>query len=268
MKSQADDAHAYFEQQVDDMNAGSHVPGGAATVGYGLWALSLDQRPRDETTTAMVNYLLQVQGVARLRDGVRPERTAVDSGRWIASCRRAPLQASMVADTVLSLMGIERYASEQQRPRAAIARAAADKWLASVALTSLQDRLWRLYGLHQLGGDDEQKRAVREAVLVAQQDDGGWAETHKRPTDAFSTGQTIFMLCAAGTTPDHPAITRGRDFLLRSQHADGSWEFESHTKPVQPFFDNGDPHGKNQFISVAATAWATSALVHLMPQSE
>jgi len=268
MKSQADTAHSYFEQRVEDMNAGSHVPGGAATVGYGLWALSLDLRPSDETTTAMVNYLLQVQGVVRLRDGGRSERTTLNSGRWIASCRRAPLQASMVGDTVLSLMGIERYASEEQRPHAAIARTAAEKWLASVSLISQQDRLWRLYGLHHLGGDGEIKRLVRDAILVAQQDDGGWAETDERPSDAFSTGQTIFMLCNTGTTPDDPAVTRGRDFLLRTQHADGSWKFESHVRPVQPFFDNGDPHGKHQFISVAATAWATSALVHLMPKTE
>lgn len=80
----------------------------------------------------------------------------------------------MVGDTVLSLMGIERYASEEQRPRAAIARTAADSWLASVSLTSQKDRLWRLWGLHHLGGDDEIKRLVREAILVAQQEDGGW----------------------------------------------------------------------------------------------
>ena len=26
------------------------------------------------------------------------------------------------------------------------------------------------------------------------------------------------------------------------------------------FFDNGDPYGKNQFISISATSWATAAL--------
>ncbi len=266
MKSQADTAHSYFEQRIDDMNVGLHVPGGAATVGYGLWALSLDQRPSDQTTTAMVNYLLQIQGVARLRDNRRSDPTQLNSGRWIASCRRAPLQASMVGDTVLSLIGIEQYASEEQRPRAAIARAAADRWLAGVPLTSQQDRLWRLWGLQHLGGDDDIKRIVREAILVAQRNDGGWAEADDRPSDALSTGQTIFMLCNAGVLPDDPAITRGCDFLLRTQFADGSWKFESHAKPVQPFFDNGDPHGKDQFISVAATAWATSALVQLIPK--
>jgi N-acyl-D-amino-acid deacylase len=37
--------------------------------------------------------------------------------------------------------------------------------------------------------------------------------------------------------------------LLREQWADGSWRVESFAKPVQPPYDNGDPHGKHQFVS-------------------
>ncbi|WP_218933138.1 prenyltransferase/squalene oxidase repeat-containing protein [Roseimaritima multifibrata] len=268
MEEQADATHAYFEPRIDDMNVGAHVPGGAATVGYGLWALSLDKRPPDATTMAMVSYLLQIQGVARLKDRQGEENRKVSHGRWIASCRRAPMQASVVADTVLALMGIERYASQEQRARAAKARADADRWLDSVPLTSQQDRLWRLWGLHHLGGEETSKARVLKAVLAAQNKDGGWGETSELLSDTFSTGQTIFMLCDTGTALDDPAITSGRDFLLRTQQTDGSWKFVSHAIPAQQFFDNGDPHGKNQFISVAATAWATSALIQLMPQPE
>lgn len=266
MEEQAEATYAYFQPRIDDMNVGAHVPGGAATVGYGLWALSLDKRPPDATTAAMVNYLLQIQGVARLKDRRGQENSKVSRGRWIASCRRAPMQASMVGDTVLSLIGIESYASEEQRPRVATARAAADKWLESVPLASQQDRLWRLWGLHHLGGEEASKARVLKAVFAAQNKDGGWGETSELPSDTFSTGQTIFMLCYTGTASDDPAITGGRDFLLRTQQTDGSWKFVSHAIPAQPFFDNGDPHGKNQFISVAATAWATAALIQLMPQ--
>jgi hypothetical protein len=31
------------------------------------------------------------------------------------------------------------------------------------------------------------------------------------------------------------------------------------------FFDNGDPHGKSQFISFAATGWAVLALLETVP---
>ncbi len=85
---------------------------------FGFWALSLDQRPADKTTTSMVTYLLQIQGVARQRDR-KPDspRRRLEDGHWQASCRRAPMQASLIGDTVLVLMGLEKYATPEQRPQ-------------------------------------------------------------------------------------------------------------------------------------------------------
>lgn len=268
-KSLADHAHAYFAGRADDMDEGVHVPGGAASVGYGLWALSLDDRPADDVTTAMVTYLLKVQGSARLKDREPSNLTKLNDGRWLASCRRAPMQASMVGDTVLVLIGLQRYAAPEQQLQTAKARAAAERWLKSVSLETQQDRLWRLWGLHELGSDGETLHKVRVEILAAQRDDGGWAETLERASDAYSTGQTLFMLCRTGQAErdpsSDPALERAAAYLLRTQHADGSWLFESHVKPVQPYFDNGDPHGKNQFISTAATAWATAGLAQMLP---
>jgi len=268
LKLQTDLTLGYFLQRIDDMNAGKHVPGGAASVGYGLWALKLAEHPPDETTTAMVNYLLKIQGVVRLKEGKPSKLTELDDGRWIASCRRAPMQASVIGDTVLSLMGIHHYATDKQQPRAKKAKLGAEKWLASAKLLNQQDRLWRLWGLHHLHADEDAKRSLQADILNTQQDDGGWGETIDRPSEPFSTGQTIYMLCRTGTSPADPALVRGCAFLMNSQYPDGSWLFESHVKPVQPFFDNGDPHGKNQFISVAATAWATSALLQVVPKRD
>ena len=56
------------------------------------------------------------------------------------------------------------------------------------------------------------------------------------------------------------AIKRARSYLIRTQKKDGSWFVKSRSKPIQKFFDNGDPHGKDQFISISATSWATAAL--------
>ncbi len=47
-------------------------------------------------------------------------------------------------------------------------------------------------------------------------------------SDTYSTGQTLFMLLKTGTAADHPAIVRARDYLLKTQHADGSWLAISH----------------------------------------
>ncbi len=266
LKSQADTTHRYFRDRIEDMDEGDHVPGGAATTAFGFWALSLDERPSDQTTTAMVTYLLQIQGVARLSDRKPGSRPKLEDGRWLATCRRAPMQASVVGDTVLVLIGLEKYATPEQQPRVTHAREAAEKWLAQMPLKTQQDRVWRLWGLHHLGGDAARKRSVEAAILSAQRDDGGWAEDDDRQSDAYSSAQTLFMLCQTGTAQDSVAALRARDYLLKAQLADGSWLVESHVKSkAQPYFENGDPHGEHQFISTAAAAWATAALAQLLP---
>ena len=268
IKAQADFTHKYFEDHIDVMNAGDHVPGGSVTASYGLWALSLADRPADETTTAMVGYLLKVQGVVRLKDAGTGEARVPKDGRWMTSCHRPPLQSSQVGMTVLALIGMQRYATDEQRPLLSAARERAEKWLADAPLKSQEDRIWRLWGLHQLDGDAGAKSlaATRAAILAAQREDGGWPQTDKLPSDAFSTGQTIFMFCQTGTSPRDPAVQRAAKFLLSTQHADGSWLVESRVKPVQTYFDNGDPHGKHQFLSTAATAWATTGLAQLLTE--
>jgi N-acyl-D-amino-acid deacylase len=60
------------------------------------------------------------------------------------------------------------------------------------------------------------------------------------------------------------AVRRAVEYLAKTQHADGSWFVATRAKPVQVFFDNGDPHGKSQFISIAATGFSTAALARFV----
>ena len=115
------------------------------------------------------------------------------------------------------------------------------------------------------GGEVATIEATRAAIFKNQRADGGWSETDDRQSDAYSTGETLFVLLQTGTPATEPAVLRTRDYLIQTQHADGSWLVETHVKPVQTFFENGDPHGKHQFLSTAATAWATAALTQLLP---
>jgi hypothetical protein len=47
---------------------------------------------------------------------------------------------------------------------------------------------------------------------------------------------------------------------MGTQFADGSWYVKRRALPIQPYFESGFPHARNQFISAAATDWATTAL--------
>ena len=72
-------------------------------------------------------------------------------------------------------------------------------------------------------------------------------------------------LTAAGVKPEEEAYQKGVQYLLKTQRDDGGWVVETHSPPVQRFFDNGDPGGKSQFISFPATAWAVMALLEACP---
>jgi ankyrin repeat protein len=120
-----------------------------------------------------------------------------------------------------------------------------------------------LFGLRWAEAPARQIETARNAILRDQRDDGGWAQISTRQSDAYATGQALVTLNqAGGLAVDDPAYRRGIDFLLRTQLPDGTWLVETRrtSSPGLPYFETGFPHGKHQFISYAATAWATMAL--------
>jgi hypothetical protein len=51
------------------------------------------------------------------------------------------------------------------------------------------------------------------------------------------------------------------NYLLANQAAGGSWAVRSRSFPFQKYFESGFPYGNNQWISAAASSWATMALI-------
>ncbi|MFO0965366.1 MAG: hypothetical protein U0793_07245 [Gemmataceae bacterium] len=98
-------------------------------------------------------------------------------------------------------------------------------------------------------------------MLKTQQPGGGWAQTDKLGPDAYATGSALVVLSeVAGLSASEPAYRHGVEFLLKTQLKDGSWHVVSRSKPFQTYFETGFPHGKDQFISAAASGWAATAL--------
>ena len=111
-------------------------------------------------------------------------------------------------------------------------------------------------------------RAAARALVARQRADGGWSQLPYLNSDAYATGQALVALAESGAlTPLDPVYQRGVQFLLKSQLADGSWFVGSRAIAIQPPLDAGFPHGKDQFISAAATNWATQALIHAVAKS-
>ncbi len=244
-REQAEFTHKSFQGELSGLKAGKGVGGKAMTVGYGLWALKLADWKPDEVTEAMVNYLLKTQN---------------EDGHWTGQVVRPPFEESYFTATVLAIQGMKKYATADQKDSTEAAIAKAKNWLTTTPAKDQEDKVFRLWGLSLLGDNPKEFDAARKAVLVSQKENGGWAQTEDMKSDAYATGQTLYILRQVGLEPSNPIYQRGVQFLLLTQEADGSWFVKSRSRPIQTYFDNGDPHGTDQFISTPATAWALAAL--------
>ena len=178
----------------------------------------------------------------------------------IGQVARPPLEESALTATVLAVQGMKRFAVPGQRAQVEAAIAKAKGWLVVASLQNQEDRVARLLGLYLLGARPEEIRSAQAALLANQNEDGGWSQTREMKSDAYATGQTLYLLQTTGLSATDPACERGTRFLLKTQCPDGSWLVVTRSRPVQTYFDNGDPHGTNQFISIPATSWAVAAL--------
>jgi N-acyl-D-amino-acid deacylase len=244
-----------FAPRREQVAKGQGIGGASTTVGYALVALEAAGHPPDETTTAMVRFLLARQ---------RPD------GSWASSANRPPTEASPFTTTAVALRGLIAYgpaedetadAAVKLRAEVAAAVAQGRAWLLRSRPVTTEDQVFRIFGLLAVGADEDVIRAAREQLLAEQQADGGWAQVAGMASDAYATGTALVALRAAGLSARHPAYRKSVQYLLRTQHGDGSWFVETRSRPIQTFFDNGDPGGTSQFLSFVATNWAVLALL-------
>jgi hypothetical protein len=223
------------------------VPGDSDTMAAILNGLAAERYAPDAATDAMVRF-------------VRLQQAA--NGSWVVFAHRPPIEAGSTKVTVESIRALQAYGVGVERPLAAAAIARAASWLAQAQPEQLQDRAYVLLGLHDTGAENSAIAAAAARVTSMQRPDGGWAQIPSLGSDAYATGQAITALLESGARPpSDPAIRRGVQFLVRTQMKDGSWYVARRAIPIQPYFDAGFPHGRDQFISAAATNWAAQALI-------
>ncbi len=126
---------------------------------------------------------------------------------------------------------------------------------------SNEEAVMQLLGLAWAGDRSGRLEALTRGLLAQQAADGGWSQRQGFPSDAYATGQALYALHQAGRMPtSDAAYQRGVKYLLSSRFPDGSWHVKSRAVKFQPYFESGFPHGHDQWISAAGTAWAASAL--------
>ena len=140
--------------------------------------------------------------------------------------------------------------------------AKARSWLLAARPAETVDSAFQLLGLKWAQAEAEDIEQAASRLLRQQREDGGWAQLPTLPSDSYSTGQVLVALPQAGGLPgDAPAYRRGIEFLLQTQLADGSWYVPTRCLPALEYSTSGFPHGRSEFISAAATCWATMALI-------
>ncbi len=227
--------------------------GQVLTAGYALWALEDAGHEPDETTTAVSHYLLEYQSKLE---------------RWSHGGKRPPSSGSDFTATYVALRGLARYATDEQAERHSARKEVVGKWLVGQTPNDTEGLVFQLRSLNVLGNDDGVTKLVQK-LLDRQQKDGGWAQTPKMTSDAYATATVLVALMRdSDVTANHEVINKGIRYLLQSQKDDGSWHVKTRATPFQKYYESGFPHGKDQFISVTASSWATIALMLWEPAKE
>jgi N-acyl-D-amino-acid deacylase len=124
---------------------------------------------------------------------------------------------------------------------------------------------WRLRGLVWGGKSKEAVLKARNDLVAIQRADGGWSDLPSMESGAYTTGLAMIALQSSGLAVSDAAYQRGVRYLLNTQLQDGSWHVRTRAAGFQPYFDNGFPHGVDQWISAAGTSLATMALTLAAP---
>jgi hypothetical protein len=222
------------------------IAGGADTVSYILFGLGADGYGGDPATEA---------------EAILLRRRQEADGHWALQTLRPPIESNDIEVTAVSMRALQLFGPTAFKADYNVAIERARTWLASAEAEDTEQHAFKLLGLSWAGAKrDVLARAARD-LLARQQADGGWAQTDRMGTDAYATGEALVALRESGMASlTDAAYRRGIEFLLRTQFEDGSWFVETRSVPIQAYFDSGFPFGVNQWISAAATGWATTAL--------
>jgi hypothetical protein len=226
--------------------SGTGTGGGVDTAGTILLALESVHHQPDENTDAIASYLLKADSKQEY---------------WRCSSNRPPSEASHFATTYLAIRGLKLWARDEQVSASQKRIDAARQWLQNHPPKDTEDHVFRLLALFESEAKPPEIQKAAKGLLQLQRADGGWGQLPTLPSDAYATGTALVALqmtrIAISPTQEQQAIW----FLLRSQLADGSWLVKSRSKPFQKYYESGFPHGNDQFISAAASGWATRALL-------
>ena len=216
------------------------------TKGYELFGCAAAELAPDETIDSWVHHLSAIQG---------------KDGNWFNNLPRPPIQTGDIGATALAVHALQRYPLPGRKAEFVKQVSRARQWLWNAKPQNNDGRVYQILGLAWAGEPSRKLQPLAKALLAEQRADGGWSQLPGTKSDAYATAQAICALrIGAGIERSNPAIDRGLRFLLTNQLEDGTWHVRRRAYPFQPTMNSGFPHGRDGWISAAATSWAVMAL--------
>jgi pimeloyl-ACP methyl ester carboxylesterase len=207
----------------------------------------------------------QKQSLQLIAEEIVKKQQPDGSWEFFATLRRPPINESQTTDAAWIIMALQGETGPEapKAQRKALAKAVA--WLDTAKRADLhQDKVFKVLLGVRAGKPRQALQATIDELLALQRADGGWSQTVPEPkSDAFATGQTLYVLSLAGFTAERPEMQRGIDFLVATQKPDGSWPMISRSTP------NGEPGSSKLLtpINCSASSWATLGLARLVPKA-
>src|SRR5438477_8624488 len=156
----------------------------------------------------------QEQSLELIAEEISNKQRPDGSWEFFATLRRPPINESQATDAAWIIMALqgETGPDAPESRRAALARAIA--WLDAAKPSGVhQEKVLRLLLAIRSGKPRDRMQTAVDELLAQQRADGGWSQTvPELKSDAFATGQTLYVLSLAGYTADRPEIRRGIDF--------------------------------------------------------
>lgn len=221
---------------------------------YSLIAMHADHYPPDNNTEIAVDYLIDQQ---------HPD------GSFAAEYGRPPSQVGEAHLAALSIHAIRLYAAPAKAALVKQRVAATRQWFNNYHSDLQQEMAFQILGLTWCDATAEEKTTIASRLLQLQHSDGSWSQLTSMHGDAYATGLALFALAEGKMLkPGDEAYQKGLSWLLKNQDPSGAWIVQTRAYPVQPYVNSDfPPEDENQFISAAATNWATMALLEALPDA-
>jgi len=178
--------------------------------------------------------------------------------------RPPPFFESDEVATLLAYLALEPNIplDSSEKSAARDARAKAAEWLSKSAPNdSTQAMVFRLLRRVREGESAEALQPAIDEMISGQNGDGGWGQLKEAASDAYATGQALYLLNLAGVKSDRPEVQRAVAFLVTTQKEDGSW-------PITPRSHADATPAKNTVpIIYFGSAWGTLGLARTIPKS-